>query len=215
MLEAEHIPVSLLVTTEPNRISHKVPRNVERYINIFQANSLLGGFNTETVPGFRGHIATFDLAKHSEVSHVNMEKDGAIQEQVMNKILELDASSTSPIEAIRNTWDVPAGPSGLGLDDQAHLVVWSAFDRVLTLIDRVQPDVFSSVSPTAARPPTPYEVGRKLFFASGDPRIASDGRACASCHPDGRDDTLVWSSAFWALMTLAVPFMKPPIGDSK
>src|SRR6516225_3723249 len=80
---------SLLVTTEPNRISHKVPRNVERYINIFQANSPLGGFNTETVPDFRGHVATFDLAKHSEVSHVNMEKDGAIQEQVMNKILEL------------------------------------------------------------------------------------------------------------------------------
>jgi LysM repeat protein len=89
MLEAEHIPVSLLVTTEPNRISHKVPLNVERYIDIYQSNSLLGGFDAVPAPGFRGHVATFDLVKHSEISHVNMEKDGAIQEQVMNKILEL------------------------------------------------------------------------------------------------------------------------------
>ncbi len=89
MLQAEHIPVSLLVTTEPNRIAHKVPLNVERYIDIFQSNSLLGGFDAVPAPGFRGHVATFDLVKHSEVSHVNMEKNGAIQDQVMDKILEL------------------------------------------------------------------------------------------------------------------------------
>ncbi len=38
------------------------------------------------------------------------------------------------------------------------------------------------------------ERGRRIFHASGDPRISSDGRACASCHPDGRDDGLVWST---------------------
>jgi hypothetical protein len=89
MLEAEHIPVSLLVTTEPNRIAHKVPLNVQRYIGIYQSNSLLGGFDAVPAPGFRGHVATFDLVKHSEISHVNMEKNGEIQEQVMSKILEL------------------------------------------------------------------------------------------------------------------------------
>jgi mono/diheme cytochrome c family protein len=36
--------------------------------------------------------------------------------------------------------------------------------------------------------------GRNLFHGAGDARIASDGRACASCHPDGRDDGLVWST---------------------
>ena len=40
-------------------------------------------------PGFRGHVATFDLVKHSEISHVNMEKNAEIQDQVMNKILDL------------------------------------------------------------------------------------------------------------------------------
>jgi hypothetical protein len=96
ILEAEHIPVSLLVTTEPNRIAHKVPLNVERYIGIFQSNSLLGGFDAVPAPGFRGHVATYDLVKHDEISHVNMEKDGTIQEQVMNKILELADTPAKP-----------------------------------------------------------------------------------------------------------------------
>jgi mono/diheme cytochrome c family protein len=38
------------------------------------------------------------------------------------------------------------------------------------------------------------ELGRKLFHASGDTRISKDGRACASCHPDGRDDALTWAT---------------------
>ncbi len=36
--------------------------------------------------------------------------------------------------------------------------------------------------------------GRKLFHDAGDPRIAADGRSCSSCHPDGRDDGLTWST---------------------
>ena len=37
-------------------------------------------------------------------------------------------------------------------------------------------------------------LGRALFHGTGDARIARDGRACASCHPDGRDDGLVWAT---------------------
>jgi cytochrome c peroxidase len=37
-------------------------------------------------------------------------------------------------------------------------------------------------------------IGRVLFHASGDSRIALDGRACASCHPDGRDDAITWAT---------------------
>jgi cytochrome c peroxidase len=33
-----------------------------------------------------------------------------------------------------------------------------------------------------------------LFHSTGDTRISKDGRACASCHPDGRDDGLVWET---------------------
>lgn len=35
-------------------------------------------------------------------------------------------------------------------------------------------------------------AGRALFHRSGDARISKNGRACASCHVDGRDDALVW-----------------------
>ncbi len=38
--------------------------------------------------------------------------------------------------------------------------------------------------------------GRELFHAAGDRRISADGRACASCHPDGREDGLTWSTPF-------------------
>jgi cytochrome c peroxidase len=35
--------------------------------------------------------------------------------------------------------------------------------------------------------------GRRLFHTSRDARLSRD-RACASCHPEGRDDGLVWTS---------------------
>jgi cytochrome c peroxidase len=38
------------------------------------------------------------------------------------------------------------------------------------------------------------ERGRALFHATDDPRISRDGRACASCHPEGREDALTWST---------------------
>ena len=36
--------------------------------------------------------------------------------------------------------------------------------------------------------------GRELFHTSNDSRISNDGRACATCHVDGREDSLVWAS---------------------
>jgi DNA-binding beta-propeller fold protein YncE len=35
-------------------------------------------------------------------------------------------------------------------------------------------------------------IGRALFHAADDPRISLRGLSCAGCHPDGRDDGLVW-----------------------
>jgi hypothetical protein len=95
-LEAEQIPVSLIVTTEPNRITKKVPLNVARYINIYQSDSFLGGFDVVPAPGYQGLYASYDIAEHKKISHVNMEKDGAIQEQVMSKILQVAASPPKP-----------------------------------------------------------------------------------------------------------------------
>ena len=84
-LKAENIPVSLLVTTDPARITGDVPLNVERFINIFQSNSLLGGIYVPPGQGYRGHYASYDLVEHSEITHVNMEKTETIQDQLVTK----------------------------------------------------------------------------------------------------------------------------------
>ena len=42
-LEAAHVPVSLLITYDPNRFAHGIPANVHRYINLYQSSNVLGG----------------------------------------------------------------------------------------------------------------------------------------------------------------------------
>jgi DNA-binding beta-propeller fold protein YncE/mono/diheme cytochrome c family protein len=93
---------------------------------------------------------------------------------------------------------VPKGPVGVSVDErERRAVVWSAFDRVLSVLSiDPQPKVVARVAlpRMSAAPPADVVRGRALFHAISDSRISSDGRACASCHPDGRDDGLAWSS---------------------
>jgi mono/diheme cytochrome c family protein len=117
----------------------------------------------------------------------------------VDKVIEYDASSKTPTGAMRRKIDVPAGPTGLALEPEAHrAVVWSAFDRVVSTIALGEKDSapVAKIQLAAARAPLSEDVsaGRRLFHKAGEARIAKDGRACASCHPDGRDDGLVWST---------------------
>jgi DNA-binding beta-propeller fold protein YncE len=93
---------------------------------------------------------------------------------------------------------VPRGPVAVSVDERGRrAVVWSAFDRVISVltIDGA-PRVVARISPPRTTPAPQDSVlrGRVLFNAAFDARVASDGRACASCHPDARDDGLAWSS---------------------
>jgi len=92
--------------------------------------------------------------------------------------------------------DVPSGPTGLSLDpEQRRLVVYSAFDGVLTMIPTQGDGPQEQIRLVRSSGLTDLQrEGRKLFHAAGEPRVAKDGRACASCHVDGRDDGLVWST---------------------
>ncbi|MEZ4439164.1 MAG: c-type cytochrome [Polyangiaceae bacterium] len=45
------------------------------------------------------------------------------------------------------------------------------------------------------------QEGRRIFHGASDARISADGRACASCHPDGRDDGLSWPTPNGARQT--------------
>jgi len=46
--------------------------------------------------------------------------------------------------------------------------------------------------------------GKELFFATNEPGISTDGRGCATCHIDGRDDNVVWDSPKGPRRTLSL-----------
>jgi fermentation-respiration switch protein FrsA (DUF1100 family) len=108
-LNAQNIPVSLLVTYDPTRIADDVPPNVERYINLYQSSNIMGGGNVVQASRFHGHYASFNLKDHSEIVHINIEKAERIQEQLVRKIVELSATpAIAQGEAVPLHLEVPA-----------------------------------------------------------------------------------------------------------
>lgn len=106
-------------------------------------------------------------------------------------------------------WSVPEGPMGLALDAKNEsLFVWSQHARSLSKLDLTKKRrddetiknkdapiaSFAEIEPRAPWGDSRVLRGRSLFFASNDERLTADHRPCASCHPDGRDDGLTWST---------------------
>jgi len=103
-------------------------------------------------------------------------------------------------------WLVGSEPTGLAVDvDGRTLFVWSqATHTVASMdLDAAHPSAISDEEGDAVQhivlgsdPEVAPAValGREIFHRTGDAQISSDGRACASCHPDGRDDGLVWAT---------------------
>ncbi|KRR12459.1 peptidoglycan-binding protein LysM [Bradyrhizobium valentinum] len=89
ILKSENIQVSLVVTIDPAQASPKVPLNVERYINIFLSDSILGGGDVVAEQGYQGHYASFDLKEHGEITHINIEKQDSIHDQVVTAVAQL------------------------------------------------------------------------------------------------------------------------------
>ena len=124
-----------------------------------------------------------------------------------DSVIEYDATAAVPTAMRRHEWTVGSGPTGIAIDPERHqAVVFSQFDRSVStialrasseLVDdkgKTENDVQRmAFKPIAALDPQ-VMMGRTLFHASGDNRISFDGRACASCHPDGRDDAITWAT---------------------
>jgi len=114
-----------------------------------------------------------------------------------NTILELEGASVAPVNAEVARWTVAAGPTGIAIDDaNQRMIVWSQHAQTLTALplgDRKHDVTRTLVLGHDALPPQ-LARGRELFVAVNDKRISRTGQACASCHPDGRQDALVWSS---------------------
>ncbi|WP_246175632.1 LysM peptidoglycan-binding domain-containing protein [Bradyrhizobium paxllaeri] len=92
ILKSENISVSLVVTIDPAHASPKVPLNVERFINIFLSDSVLGGGDVVAEQGYQGHYASFDLKQHEEVTHINIDKMDSVHEQLVTAIAQLPAT---------------------------------------------------------------------------------------------------------------------------
>jgi pimeloyl-ACP methyl ester carboxylesterase len=88
-LQEEHIPVHLVVTIDPAHATKSVPLNVQRFINIFLSDNILGGGDVKPEPGYRGHYASFDMKDHDEVTHINIEKMDDVHVQLVNMIAQL------------------------------------------------------------------------------------------------------------------------------
>ncbi len=71
------------------------------------------------------------------------------------------------------------------------VVAFSAFTRKVTIAP-ADGDAFAIALPPSDAVDASIAEGQRLFHGSGNARIAKNGRACASCHVDGRDDGLVW-----------------------
>ncbi len=125
----------------------------------------------------------------------------------IDSVIAYDASSGAPATSEKRRWVIGAGPSGIAVDPKRpRAFVWSQFDRTLGTLDLAEADLTDEkgkaphrtahlAMPELAAPlPAAYVLGRNLFHAVGDTRVSKDGRACASCHPDGRDDAITWST---------------------
>jgi hypothetical protein len=92
---------------------------------------------------------------------------------------------------------IAGAPAALALDADGALVVWTLEARTLTRVardktGRAKAGPATNV-PIVAVLDTTWKKGRALFHSS-DTHVSSAGFACAHCHPDGRDDDVVWTT---------------------
>lgn len=109
MAAKENIPISLVIAIDPAHATGDVPLNVERFINIFLSDSVLGGGDVVAVPGYRGHYASYDLKENSRVSHINIEKSDDIHRQIVEMVTQLPRIPVqSQADAVPLRYLVPA-----------------------------------------------------------------------------------------------------------
>lgn len=108
------------------------------------------------------------------------------------ELVELDAHSLDPALAPQRVFRVGEGPTGIDVDPRTDIaVVWNQNSHDLAVVSLGSGDVDTIA---VADEPQRADIarGRTLFHAERDRRISRDGRACATCHPEGRDDGIVW-----------------------
>jgi cytochrome c peroxidase len=112
-------------------------------------------------------------------------------------VLELDGRSIDPMDTVLRRIATPAGPTAIAVDSDApRALVLASFAHELAVVDLrgLNDTQRIALAQRDGSADAKWSRGRELFHSSDDPRISLDGRACASCHPDGRSDGLTWST---------------------
>jgi LysM domain len=179
-LAAAHVPVSLLITYDPNRFAHSVPANVHRYINLYQSSNVLGGGDLAPARGFHGNYASFNLKNRTEVIHVNLDKFARIQEILASKIRSAGATDAGgeplrlvvPPNVPIELWDsgiaisAHAGDTLQTIATTYHVPLWA-----LTQLNKVSESVALTED---QRIVIPHYVGQKLPSSPAENPVASD-----------------------------------------
>lgn len=88
------------------------------------------------------------------------------------------------------------GPQGLAVSDDGSVLVWCGVSRTVARIHAgpgVNTTLATTAALTASRLSPIAHRGLELFRAANDARLSTRGAlACASCHPEGKDDGLSW-----------------------
>jgi hypothetical protein len=163
LLEAENIPVSLVVTIDPPQVSPDVPLNIERYINIFLSKSVLGGSHMKPQQGYRRHYASFDLSEHEEVSHINIEKMDVIQEQLVSKVMQVATmSAKTEGEALPLNYVVPPN-AAIELWDSGMSVFARPGDSLQTIAALYHVPLWSVTQVNKGAEKTPLVPGERVI----------------------------------------------------
>jgi YVTN family beta-propeller protein len=115
----------------------------------------------------------------------------------------LDLTATTPAARAVGTFSVGFGPSGIAVDATRNVAfVDNALDGSVSRIDLTKPfavgaPVYAAEATLVRGLPSPFSPaalgGRQLFFDATNTHVTPSGVvACASCHPSGNDDGLVW-----------------------
>jgi DNA-binding beta-propeller fold protein YncE len=116
-------------------------------------------------------------------------------------LLDFDSLLANPAQILKRRIRTDDSPSSIAIDSARRVaVVWSQMGHTLSVIPLDKEWSDTKTRPTAVAHASSRAVldvgiahGRRIFH-SNDGKVALDGRACASCHPDGRDDGIAWKT---------------------
>jgi hypothetical protein len=163
-LNDEGIPVSLIVTIDPAHLSPDVPRNVERFINIFLSKDALGGGDIKPAQDFHGHYASYDMAKHDEILHITIDKMDLIHQQLVAKIAQLAATPTKTEGDIVPLRYVVPPNANIELWDSGQAVAAKSGATLQTLAEQNQLPLWSLSQVNQMPENAPITVGQRVIM---------------------------------------------------